>query len=211
MWYQGFLRTLKDHLLPRFLHAVDPSAKDETIQDDLRHLDSSNIVFKNNRIYTHRIMRIKYTTYDTRRDEDIVHLDTSQCNVMMLNPEYSYGSAGHPFSYGKIVGILHAEVGYVEGFGRPAQGGEYDFYPIEFLWIRKYKVNPATHDFELDQAELLPIDGTPEAHGFIDPLKVLRACHMIPNFKEGPRYHGGKGQSSVANDGSDWKRYFINR
>ncbi|TEB23227.1 hypothetical protein FA13DRAFT_1640158, partial [Coprinellus micaceus] len=204
----GFLRHLKAHLLPRILRAMDPKIDDKTLQEDLRYLDSSNIVFKDDRIYTHRIMRIKYTTYDTRRDEDIIHLDTDQSNVMILNPTYSRGSPSHPFSYGKVIGILHANMGYVGSIGR--QGAEYDFYPLEFVWIRRYEVHPASGDFELDQAEILPID-TPASHCFVDPSDILRACHMVPNFDKGPRYYDGKGRSAIANDGSDWERYFINR
>ncbi|TEB31005.1 hypothetical protein FA13DRAFT_1629839, partial [Coprinellus micaceus] len=205
---QGFLRHLKSHLLPRILRVMDPEIDDKTLQEDLRYLDSSKIVFKDDRIYTHRIMRIKYTTYDTRKDEDIIHLDTDQCNVMILNPAYSRGSLGHPFSYGKVIGILHAEVGYVGCIGH--QGVEYDFYPLEFVWIRRYGVHPASGDFKLDQAELLPIDA-PASHCFVDPSDILRACHMVPNFDKGRRYYDGKGRSTIANDGSDWERYFINR
>ena len=115
---QGFLRHLKAHLLPRILRKMDPEIDDATLQEDLIYLDSSKIFFKDDRLYTHRIMRIKYTTYNTRRNEDIIHLDMDQCNVMILNPSYSRGSPGHPFSYGKVIGILHAEVGYVGCIGR---------------------------------------------------------------------------------------------
>ena len=155
-------------------------------------------------------MRIKYTTYDTRRDEDIVHLDTTQCNVMFLDPAFKYGSPGHPFKYGKVIAILHADVGYVGDQDLGRRGTGYAFHPIEFLWIRWYEVKPSTNDFELDKAVLLPIDA-PGAHAIVDPLQVLRACHIIPNFNDGRRYQDGKGKSVVGDDGSDWSGYFINR
>ncbi|TEB21218.1 hypothetical protein FA13DRAFT_1800109 [Coprinellus micaceus] len=110
---------LKEHALPRFLRAIDSELGDATLQEVLQYLDSSNVVFKDERIYTHKIMCIKYTTYDTRKDEDIIHLDTDQCNVMFLNLQYSPGSSHHPFVYGKVIGVLHAQVGFVGDFGHP--------------------------------------------------------------------------------------------
>lgn len=188
---------------------MKPDLEGQALVEAIQRLDWSQLIFKNDRIYTHKIMRIKYMTYDTRRDEDVIHLDTPQCNVMFLNQDYSYGGPNHPFTYGKVIGILHAEVSYVGDIGR--QGSDYVYCPIEFLWVRWYRVQQLPPgDFELHQLELLPIDA-PASHGFVDPLDVLRACHIIPNFQEGPMYDEGVGKSTVANDGSDWNRYFINR
>ncbi|KAJ3522032.1 hypothetical protein NMY22_g12062 [Coprinellus aureogranulatus] len=205
-----FIRNAKKHLLPRFVRAAMPNLEGQALQDMIQRLDWSNIVFKDDRIYTHKIMRVKYTTYDARRDEDIIHLDTEQCNVLFLNQDYSYGSSSHPFSYGKVIGILHAEVGYVGDFGR--QGSGYFHYPIEFLWIRHYRVDSAGSAFELDQVELLSVD-EPASHSFVDPLEVVRACHIVPNFHERLKYADMpvQGISVVADEGSDWKRYFVNR
>ena len=128
---------------------------------------------------------------------------------MFLNPRYSYGSADHPFVYGKVIGILHAEVSYVGDIGR--QGAEYLYYPLEILWVRWYDVVlPTSSDTELHQAKLLPIDGK-GAHSFVDPSQVIRACHLIPKFSDGPRYDDGRGKSAIASDGSDWTTYLINR
>ncbi|KAJ3527383.1 hypothetical protein NMY22_g9809 [Coprinellus aureogranulatus] len=203
-----FVRNLKQHLLPRFIRGLNPSLEGQALQDFIQSLDWSKIVLKDDRLYTHKIMRIKYTTYDARRDEDIIHLDTPQCNVMFLNQDYSYGTTEHPFIYGKIIGILHADVSYIGDIGR--QGTQYFYHPIEFLWVRRYRIQPKAGDFELDQVELLPIEEQ-GSHYFVDPLEVLRACHLVPNFHEGPRYIDGIGKSTVADDGTDWKRYFVNR
>ena len=47
--------------------------------------------------------------------------------------------------------------------------------------------------------------------GFIDPVLVLRACHIIPRFCKGKRYEDGKGMSFCGRDSSDWNEYYINR
>ncbi|KAJ2912731.1 hypothetical protein MD484_g7681, partial [Candolleomyces efflorescens] len=154
-------------------------------------------------------MRIKYTTYNARRDEDIVHVETDRCNVMLLNPEYSRGSPLHPFRYAKVIGILHAEVGHAGSIG--LRGPTDKYHSIEFLWVRWYQVSPApVTDLELDRAELLPLSH-PESLAFIDPNEVLRACHIIPCFRSGKRYPDGIGTSKIAEDGTDWNQYFINR
>ena len=202
------------HLFPRFLKALDPTLLKQDLEDLHQALDWSNITFKHDRIYTHRIMRIKFTTYDTRRDEDIIHLDTDQSNIMLLNQAYSFGGPSHPFVYGKVIGILHGDVGFVDDIGR--FDGGYSYRRMEFLWVRWYRVLPRDDPkeplgpFDLDKAELLPIEH-PGSHGFVDPQDVIRTCHMVPDFKTGKRYEQGRGKSVIANDGEDYNKYFVNR
>jgi hypothetical protein len=190
---------LKQHLFPRFVAAVESDMEAQQ-RELIQAQEWSNIQLRKDRIYTHKIMRIKYTTYNARRDEDIVHLGTERSNVMLLNPDYSRGSSLHPFRYAKVIGILHAEVGCV---------GTDECRRIEFLWVRWFRVCPAT-DLELEKAILLPL-ADPESVGFIDPNQVLRASHMIPCFRSGKRYSDGEGTSKLAEDGADWNEYYINR
>lgn len=154
-------------------------------------------------------MRLKYTTYDTRRDEDIIHIETDQCNIMVLNPDYSYpATSTHPFRYGKVLGILHADVGYIGSIGRT--GGQYAFTPMEFLWVRWYKVLPTSEHYGLDRVKPLPVD-EPGSLTFIDPLEVVRACHIVPHFDSERQFPNGVGKSALAQDRLDWNEYFINR
>ncbi|KAJ3528201.1 hypothetical protein NMY22_g9514 [Coprinellus aureogranulatus] len=206
----SFVRTLKQHFFRRFLFATYPDANGEFIEEIAQKLDWSNIVLKDDRLFTHRIMRIKYTTYDARRDEDIIHLETDQSNIMMLNREHSYGHSSHPFAYGKVIAIIHADVGFVGDIGR--KGSSYAFRPMEVLWIRKYRMLPSSgpEGLALDEAELVAID-EPESHTLIDPMEVVRACHIVPDFTRGLRYPDGKGKSIIAGDSKDYQSYFINR
>ncbi|KAF5332762.1 hypothetical protein D9611_005092 [Ephemerocybe angulata] len=215
----NFIRELKNHLLPRFIAAQLPGITKPQVEEVIRveQLDWSNVVLKSDKLYSQKIMRIKYTTYEARRNEDVIHLDTEQSNVMLLQPEYSYHSgddsstlAPHPFRYAKVIGILHAEVGYVGEMGR--DGVEYRYHPLDVLWVRWYRplVAPAGSKLELDKAELLPID-SPGSHSFVDPLDVLRACHIIPQFRLGRRHANGIGKSLLARDGLDWNAYYIGR
>lgn len=206
---QKFVRNLKQYLLPRFISTLLPHLEGPSLENFIERQDWSRLVLKKDRIYTHQIMRIKYTTYDTRRDEDIIHLDTAQCNIMLLNPQYSRSTPSqHPFRYGKVIAICHADVGYVGDICRT--GSQFTHHRIEFLWVRWYRVHPASTAFRLDQAELMSPD-EPGSHNFIDPLQVLRATHMIPCYRLGKRYPEGRGKSEIWKDGSDWERYYVNR
>jgi hypothetical protein len=204
---KSFVRTLKQHLLPRYLALISPDSTAQGIAALARTHDWSNITFKEDRIYTHKIMRVKYDTYDTRRDEDIVHLETERCNIMVHNSAYP-SSSPHPFRYGKVLGILHAEVAHIGSIGR-IKGG-YRFSHMEFLWVRWYQHALATDTHELDKVVLLPVNKT-GALEFIDPSLVLRACHIVPRFSAGRRFPNGTGNSALAQDRDDWNEYFINR
>ncbi|KAJ3521791.1 hypothetical protein NMY22_g12164 [Coprinellus aureogranulatus] len=206
----SFVRNLKQHFFRRFLLATYPDFNGESLEEVAQELDWSNLVLKDDRLYTHRIMRIKYTTYDARRDEDIIHLETDQSNIMMLNREHSYGHPSHPYTYGKVIAIIHTDVGFVGDIGR--QGSSYTFRSMEVLWVRKYRMLPSSgpEGLALDEAELVAID-EPGSHTLIDPVEVVRACHIVPDFTRGPRYPDGKGKSIIAGDGKDYQSYFINR
>lgn len=151
-------------------------------------------------------MRIKYTTYDARRDEDIIHLETNQCNIMVHNGDYAIPA--YPFRYGKVLGVLHAEVGYIGDIGR--HSGDYLFRRLEFVWVRWYKLLSVSEDYDLEKVTLRPLN-EPGSLGFIDPSDILRACHIIPRFDAGPVFQDGVGQSLLTQDKNDWKEYIVNR
>ncbi|KAJ3525624.1 hypothetical protein NMY22_g10496 [Coprinellus aureogranulatus] len=206
-----FIRRLKQHILPRFVAAMRPDLTGQSLQELMATQCWSNVTIKGDRIYTHKIMRIKYTTYDARRDEDIIHLETDQCNLMLGNPEFVYGSTTSPFQYCKVIAILHAEVGYAGALGRLRDSSQYLYTPLEILWVRWYDAVPGPGQAAsvLNKVKLRPIDKE-DGHGFIDPLNALRACHLIPQFALGRRFPDGHGKSQLAQDEADWECYYVN-
>ncbi|KAJ3522964.1 hypothetical protein NMY22_g11660 [Coprinellus aureogranulatus] len=208
----SFIRDLKMHLLPRYIAAVQPDLSSPALDELIAGQDWSQIVLNHDRFYAHKIMRIKYTTYDARRAEDIIHLDTDQCNAILLDPTYSRAtSSGRlPFRYCKVIGILHAEVGFVGDIGRC--GNEYVYHPLEFLWVRWYTLVDAVEpgSLRLDRLRLIPVN-EPNAFSFIDPILVVRSCHLIPQFGAALAAPDGKSTSQLAQDGKDWPAYFVNK
>jgi hypothetical protein len=168
-------------------------------------------------MYNHRLFRINYTTYDIRREQDVVNPGTSHCNIMLLAEQ---ASGVHPFLYARVLGIYHANVIYVGP-------GMVDYNPMrfEFLWIRWYQLRePACgplrngqESYALDQLSFLPVTN-PEAFGFVDPADVLRSCHILPRFAGGRRYPNSQNQDSddiglsrCARDRQDWNSYYVGR
>lgn len=98
----------------------------------------TDIVFKNERFYSHKTMRIYYTSYDVRRGEDTIHIGTSKSNIMALNPDFLPEDLEleHPYWYAHVIGIYHANVVYI---GK----GNSDYRPrrFDFLWVRWYHFN----------------------------------------------------------------------
>lgn len=173
--------------------------------------EPSAIVFKDRRIYAHRIIRIKYTTYDVRRHEDVVHVDSDVCNIMLPNQAFIKDPKAPPYKYGRVLGIYHAHVSYT---GEIAPGGVRYLKPMkmEFLLVRWYDHIPSDEGAQVAMDRLrLPEITSPDATQFIDPSTVLRAAHVIPRFSLGPEYGEGRGISEMGRDSSDWKEYFVNR
>jgi hypothetical protein len=155
-------------------------------------------------------MRVNYTTYDVRRGEDVIHAGTSRCDIMMLNSAFAEDSSKHPFCYARVLGIFHANVIYL---GEKNQ----DYRPrrLEFLWVRWYKVEEGIQSgwkaLKLDRIRFPPMAGNVDAFGFLDPVDVLRGCHVIPAFSRGQVHPDGKLFSNLAQDQDDWLAYYVNR
>ncbi|TEB03949.1 hypothetical protein FA13DRAFT_1654974, partial [Coprinellus micaceus] len=209
-----FLQNLQEHLLHHFaIQWQGPSL----VEDHPRFeavMDATRVFFKNHRIYSHKIMRVRYMTYDVRRGEDVLHIDGDVCNIMIANPKFK-GSKGQdrvgdkdisPYLYARVLGIYHGEVGYSgelsPGVGRPL-----------FFWVRWYDTISKS-----ETGSTLPLDcvrfrdiRAPNATGFVNAVDVLRAAHIIPRFSHGKLYPTGQGLSKIARDGADWCQYYVNR
>lgn len=177
---QDFLPKLKSHLLGRLLGvAYDGDETEYSLQD----LADVNIVGE--RLYTHKVLRVNYTTYDVRRDEDTLNPRTHP-DFMVLAHEEEDEESAHPFWYGCIISIFHAEVRHVG----PRSKNSSKIHRMELLWVRWFGrdiEHPGGWRFKrphrlgfLDASE--PDSG---AFGFLDPAEVIRAVHLSPAFHYG--------------------------
>ena len=172
--------------------------------------DWQAVVLKHDRFYKHNIMRLNYTAYDVRWEEDTIHAGTSHCNVMTLNSTFAEDSRKHPFCYARILGIFHANVVYLG-----EQNVDYHPQRLEFLWVRWYSVDEHVQAgwkaLKLDRIRFPPMTNNAKAFGFLDPADVLRGCHLIPAFSQGTVHPDSRHFSSLARDQNDWTVYYVNR
>lgn len=226
MFIQDFVPKLKQHLLGRMKSLLQREAQLEHLavesttrttndppptQTDspLSSEETNNLLFKDNTIFSHRILRLNYTTYDVRRAEDVIHARTPHCNVMGLVQRKDDDDITHPFWYARVVGIYHANMMYIGAGSR-----DYRYRRMEFLLVRWYECvdNQAGWDSRRLDTLRFPVITSRRAFGFIDPADVLRGCHLIPKLAKGKvDYLEGDGMSKYAQDHQDWHLYYANR
>jgi hypothetical protein len=169
--------------------------------------DPNCVLFRSNRIYKHNVLRINYTTYDVRRSQDIINPNTPHRDVMLLSDEED--DDPHHFRYARVLGIYHVNVVYTGP-------DSLDYTPrrLDFLWVRWFQSFGARPtrwaDFRLDSVHFPPM-ANDNAFGFVDPMDVLRGCHIIPTFRHGQIHRDAISLSRCAEDAQDWQRYNVNR
>ncbi|KAG2741798.1 hypothetical protein P692DRAFT_201726206, partial [Suillus brevipes Sb2] len=192
---QNYYSRLKEHLLLR----IPVSQLGDSCQQVEGGTDQ--VLFKRNHIYHHNIARFNYTTYDTRRDQDVINPKTSHRDIMVLNSTSDDGR----YRYARVLGVHHVNIVYT--------GGPYHTaFKMEFLFVRWFA--PIGHAdlgrTALDRLRFPALDSE-DAFGFLSPADVMRAAHIIPCFSKGMRHSDGKGLSGMASDKNDWCEYFVNR
>jgi hypothetical protein len=166
---------LKDHILGRLLNR-----EFDGDEHDFSDADRNTVRIIDNRIYSAKVLRVNFTTYDVRRDQDSMNPRAS-CNVMVLSPES--GEDAHPFWYAQVLGVFHTRILHVgpAATNRSVQN-------VEFLWVRWLGLVP-DHQFGFKSAHLPKIGFVEHtdslAFGFLDPSLVIRGCHLIPAFANG--------------------------
>ncbi|KAF6744863.1 hypothetical protein DFP72DRAFT_1078070 [Ephemerocybe angulata] len=236
---RDFLPKLKRHLFPRLiaelLHEARNNLDDysssipalESLSSSFSDNDLNHLYLHSDRIYRHSILRIRYTTYDCRRDCDIIKPSSAKHDFMSIRggdaldsesaasdlPIGSNSDEGHHYVYGRVLGVFHTNLIY-------GGQGKLDLKKrrFDFLWIRWYIPKEANEQTwaskRLDRLSLAPLND-PESCDFLDPRDVLRAAHIIPRFSLGQKYDpkvdSGRIFSKGAKDISEWEEYIVNR
>jgi hypothetical protein len=194
---------LKDHLLARLLnHNYD--GDEEPFSD----ADRNTVRIIDNRVYSAKVLRVNYTTYDVRRDQDSLNPRT-HCDVMVASRET--GPDAHPFWYARVLGVFHTRVLHMG----PAATNR-SVQHMEFLWVRWFGTEIG-HRYGFKVARLPKIGFVDEADdlafGFLDPSLVLRGCHLIPAFVNGRTSTLLKTLHSAARppgEVDDWAAFYVN-
>ena len=200
---QDFVPRLKDHLLTRLLQL--PYDGDEEVFSDA---DRNTVHIVDNQIYSAKVLRVNYTTYDVRRDQDSMNPRTN-ANVMVLSPET--GPGAHPYWYARVLGVFHVRVLHK---GPLATNRSVQY--LEFLWVRWFGIDPGhRHGHKVTQLPKIGFvpEQDPSAFGFLDPSLVLRGCHLIPAFNDGRTLDLLNTSLTIArppDEVDDWAAFYVN-
>ena len=197
--HQNFYNNLLSHLLARHLRQVTVSDEPEYSTTEL-----ANVKIQGDSIFSHATAILNFKAYDMTQDYDSINVNGSRCNIMLR----ACDDARHPFWYARVLGIYHANVFF---------GPNFDTQPerMEFFFVRwfgrdpDWQGGPGTR--RLDRIGWVPESDPSGAFGFLDPARVIRACHLIPAFVYGKTT--GLLSASLARESSagDWVNYYVSR
>ncbi|KAL0569737.1 hypothetical protein V5O48_012225 [Marasmius crinis-equi] len=204
---KDFLRKLKDHLLRRLLRRSFDGDTDEDFTDEERN----SVEILGGKIYEVKTLRINYTTYDVRRDSDLINTGRDTSFIMLNSP---IKEDSHPFWYARVMKVFHARVLRKDpASGCVVQGPQH----MEFLWVRWLGVEPGYRDgrkfARLPKIGFVPAEDE-MAFGFLEPDAVVRASHLIPQFSAGRTQDLLKTTGPTAarspTECDDWVNYYVN-
>lgn len=154
------------------------------------------------------MLRVNYTTYDVRRDQDSMNPRT-HCDVMVLSPDTD--PEAHPYWYARVLGVFHARVLHTG----PASTNR-SVQHVEFLWVRWFSLATG-HRYGFKAARLPKIGFVPQsdqrAFGFLDPSLIVRGSHLIPAFAGGRTTELLANQYTAARppgETDDWVAFYVN-
>ena len=203
VFVQNFIPNLKDYALCKIL-----GLEHDANEIEFTEAQRASITFIKNRIYQHKVLRVNYTTYDMRREQDSLNPRT-HANIMVLSQEDDL--AAHPYWYARIIGIYHT---FVHHENSP------DPILIDFLFIRWYGLDlDRSSRFGWKVRRLPKVGFVPDspdagspAFGFLDPARVIRGIHLIPCFSEGSTDELLEPSlARLPHEGDlDWRCYYVN-
>jgi hypothetical protein len=144
-----------------------------------------------------------------RRAQDSLNPRT-HADVMVLSQEDGDASLSHPYWYGRIIGIFHADVRHIG-----PMSNSIDPQRMEFLWIRWFGQDLSyAAGFGAKRLHRIGfIDSDePDAFGFVDPSVIIRAVHLVPTFSQGRTAEflpPSIARQPKEND-EDWRFYYVN-
>ncbi|KAF7293463.1 hypothetical protein MIND_01124000 [Mycena indigotica] len=194
----NFTRKLKSHLRQRLLGS-------EYDGDDTCFTDEEliNVVLEKDTLYSHATLRVNFTTYDLRRDQDVINPRSRKfCIVAGQDPQNR-----HELWYGEVLGIFHTRVLLADQPNKARR--------MEFLWMR-WLQRDVTYRCGLKAKRLprvhyMPHD-VPDTFGFLDPSDIIRGCHLIPAFAHGrtTQYLPKSMARQASEQDQDWKYFYVN-
>ena len=203
---KGFERMLRNYIL-RWTSGLDP---DITSYDCFTDIDRAHVTIQGSTLYRHKTLKVRYTTYDMRDGEDRM-CQRLHPDIMVLSD-----SNEHPYLYGRVIDIFHANVG--NSAGNSILTGGNDMARLEMVWVRWFRVaEPSSeglqgfHTLRYPSVTFCRAD-EPDAFGLIHPDEIVRAVHLIPRFKllRTAEYLAGPSVARPKGEEDDWRGFSVN-
>jgi hypothetical protein len=180
-------------------------------EQEYTHAERNDVQIQDNKLYYHKTLRLNYTSYDLRRQKDVINPD-SHPDIMVLSCED--GEGVHPFWYARVIKIFHLLVRH-RRLGPPTEEASTEPQRMDVLWVRWFGIDADARGGwskkRLHGVSFIPSD-EPGAFGFLDPTQVIRGVHLIPNFPRGRT--GTRLPPSIArsadDDDEDWDSFYVN-
>ncbi|CAE6462408.1 unnamed protein product [Rhizoctonia solani] len=190
---ENFVPKLKDHILGRIYSTSTHFTSEQRQQ----------VVINSDLIMQHATIGIKFTTYDSRRAQDTINPRSKHFFVMLPNGE---SDPDHPFWYAKVVGIYHINIQH-----HALRGGALS--RINFLWVRWLELQtPGGWEVcRYDRVQYPTQSSVTDSFGFVDPVSIIRAAHLIPAFHYGHRPNCTTEIGADDPEDGDWNSYYVNR
>jgi len=177
--------------------------------DHITDEDRSRVCIVGNKIFSVQTLRVNYTTYDLRREQDTINPRTHPFIVVKSTET---GENTHPYWYAQVLGIFHASV-----FDTNADSTARSPRRMEFLWVRWLGVDPdhrsGSRQARLPKMGFIPHDDS-DAFGFLNPSDVIRGCHLIPAFADGKTTslmpYQGETLARDPGEFEDWSFFYVN-
>ncbi|THU76429.1 hypothetical protein K435DRAFT_813415 [Dendrothele bispora CBS 962.96] len=129
-----------------------------------------------------KVVRINYTTYDLRRNQDSINPRTHP-DIMVLSPPDSI----HPFIYGRVIGIFHCNV----QLKKTARFKAIRHHRVDFLWVRWYQ-------YDSNYPSGWQAKRTTSTQRYLSSTSIARQYEAITP------------DGSCKIETNDWKFYYVN-
>ncbi|KAH7921017.1 hypothetical protein BV22DRAFT_1107414 [Leucogyrophana mollusca] len=195
-----FIPRLKNHLLSR-LRGIAYTGEEPNFTDE----DRDSISIAKNQLYEHSLLRVNYTTYDLRREQDSISLRTRP-DIMVLSHEED--DARHPYWYARVIRIFHVNV---RDYGEDAESSAPQ--RMNFLFVRWFGRDTAFRaGFSARRLHRVGFmqDYDPDEFGFLDPDQVIRGVHLIPASRNWENYLEPSIARRSEEEDADWSCFYVN-
>ena len=163
-------------------------------------------------MYYHSLLRVNYTTYDLRREQDTIN-PLTRPDIMVLSHE---DMQTHPYWYARVIHIFHVMLQCRDDPSMPFSAPTRMNVLFVHWFCHDINYPSGWDEKRLHRLQFFNQENSSDAFGFLDPESVMRGAHIIPAFGYYRTYEllARGSHACRLQDGedpnADWKYYYVN-